>query len=87
MRYRVDNGLRDDFNWNLVGNRSLDAAGSRADRPVNLGEHEVDRLVHQLEYSALVYLQRGYGFLYLGSVETETLDFRRQQETLGGLAE
>ena len=80
--------LRDDFNWNLVGNRELGRrAGSRADRPVHLCEHEVDRLIHQLEHSALVHLQRGYGFLYLGSVETETLDFRREQETLGGLAE
>ena len=31
VRYRVDDGLRDDFNWNLVGNRNLDAACSRAD--------------------------------------------------------
>ena len=87
MRYRVHDGLRHNFDRNLVSDRCLWAMGASAHRPVDLAEHEIGRLVHQFKDSAPVHLERGDGLLHLDTVETEALDLGRQQEALGRLAE
>jgi len=56
------------------------------DTQVDFRHHEIDSLIHQLEYRALVNLVRRDRFGDLGSVEMRALDLRRQQEPLGPLA-
>lgn len=87
MRHCVHDGLRHDFDGNLVSDWCLGSVGASAHGPIDLAEDEIGRLIHQFEDSAPVHLQRGDGFLHLGSVKTEALDLGRQQESLRGLAE
>ena len=87
MRNSVNDRLPYDFHRNLVAHRSLDALRPRAHRECDLAQHEVHRLIDQLERRALVDVIGRNRFVDLGPVEVGALDLRRHQKSLRRLAE
>ena len=82
MCHGVDDGFGHDFRRDLVHSGSTGALRPRADGSVNLAEHEVHRLIDQLEHRALVDLVRRNRLGDLGSVIVGAPDLRGHEKSL-----
>ena len=83
----IDDGLAHNVGRHLIGDRCLSAFGARTDGEVDLGEDEIDSLVHELEGGALVNLIEGNGLGDLRAVKAGALDLGGDDETLGRVRE
>ena len=82
VRHRVDDGFGHRLARQLVVHRHLRAFGARAHAPRHLGQHKVQRRVHQLEHRALEHLVRRNRLAHLQAVEVHALQLRRRQKAL-----
>ena len=82
MGYGVDDRFSHHLRRHLVSNRYLVALLSRAYSQIDLGEHEIHGLIHQIKGGSLVNLVEGDGLSDIGSMEMSALDLGRDKKTL-----
>ena len=87
MHHRIDDGFGHDFHGNLVRPGRPGALRTSTDTAVDLAEHEVHRLIDQLERGALVDLIRRNRLGDLRPVKMSAPDLGRDEKALRRLSE
>ncbi len=87
MRYRVHNAFCHNLVRDIILHRCLWSCCTGSDRPCQFRHNKINRLIDQIKDCPFVYLVGRNGLAFFQRMKVHTLQFWRDQKTLGRLAE